>query len=201
MIAASWQMAEDLLSLIFSHTLGGQEKAAQEIFNVLIDRNLKKDALLAVAKNRLSPALQGRISVAYERGRKLAKKRNEVIHASWAIIDKRPQSLMSYEPGYQAIRKSMALNSEIDDYRDSWNFTEYTEKDLDTTLAMFANFRNEVHDLLSASIFEIIGPDLKHPWLSGLHRIAMYSDKPPAARQTSPKPQPSRLPKYRPPSK
>jgi hypothetical protein len=109
LVAASWQRVDDLLGLIFAHTIGGQEGAAMEVFNVLIERNLRKDALLAVAKNRLSKHLIEHIAETFEKARKMARTRNGIIHASWAAIDQRPESLMAYNPGDYAVRKGLCL--------------------------------------------------------------------------------------------
>jgi hypothetical protein len=191
LIAASWQRADDLLGLIFAHTLGGQESAALEVFHALIDRNLKKEALLAVAKNRLSMEVQERIAAAFEKARRLARARNNIVHASWAAIHERPESLMTYDPGAYAARKSLVLFGHAEIYQTIWDFTEYSERDFDAIIGRFGEFREIVHDLLRDSFLEVSSrPLLRASQLLPETGSAM----PPIARQATLEPLPPQPP-------
>jgi glycine/D-amino acid oxidase-like deaminating enzyme len=200
LIAASWQRADDLLGLIFAHTLGGQENAALEVFSALIDRNLRKDALLVVAKNRLSRQLQERIAEAFEKARRLARARNNIVHASWAAIHERPESLMTYDPGAYAARKSLFFfgNAGTYSYQTSWDFTEYLARDFDAIMKRFVEFREEVHDLLRSSLVEVVS---ERPLRASRPLSATGSYSPPQAPQAALEPLPLRPPSKRPQSK
>jgi hypothetical protein len=100
MIAASWQAVDNELASIFTVLLAGYEGAALEIFNMFIDQNLRKQALQAVAKGRLPQELVAKIVTLFENARRMAGRRNKVVHATWATAATLPKSLIWVDPSY-----------------------------------------------------------------------------------------------------
>jgi hypothetical protein len=100
MIAASWQGVDNELASIFTILLADYEGAALEIFTAFIDQSLRKQALLTVAKDRLPQELLAVVVKLFEDARRMAGRRNEVIHATWATTTTRPDSLIWVDPKY-----------------------------------------------------------------------------------------------------
>jgi hypothetical protein len=97
LVAAYWESLESELGVVFAHLLGGQEDAALRIFSELIDRNLRKIALLAAAKDSISDTLCNQISDLFDKVRKMSGRRNAVVHAQWTVLPSRPNSLLLVE--------------------------------------------------------------------------------------------------------
>jgi hypothetical protein len=100
MIAASWQGVDNELASIFTLLLAGYEGAALEIFNTIIDQSLRKKALQAVAKDRLPQELLAKVVALFEGARRMAGRRNDVVHATWATAAAHPNSLIWVDPKY-----------------------------------------------------------------------------------------------------
>ena len=162
--AATWQGVENELGTIFTLLLGGDEGAALEIFHSLIDRNLRKQALQAVAKNRIPRELLDAVTALFESARRLAGRRNDVVHATWITIPSRPNALMRVDPSdisrrlHRRVNRGIALAldtafsgigatlSEADapEHELEFSLIEYKEQDFHLLLADINAFREKV---------------------------------------------------------
>lgn len=128
LIAAAWQRVEMRLAMAFVFMLDSQQVAALEIYSSLIDRNLRKQAFLAVAKDALSSELVLEGVSLYEDARRLAGRRNDIVHASWVTLEKRPNSIFRMEPKDEMrLLHSFPKNG----YQFECTLTEYMGADFD----------------------------------------------------------------------
>jgi hypothetical protein len=97
-IASHWSSLENTLSLMYAYLLFGQEESAFQFYHELIDLSLRKKAFMTAAKGKLSKELIDEIDKLYTEVRKLGTARNSVIHATWAVVDSKPDSLFLCDP-------------------------------------------------------------------------------------------------------
>ena len=83
-IASHWSKFNSTLALMYTYLLFGQEPSAFEFYHDLVDLSLKKKAFTVAAKGKLSETLMKEVDALYTDIRKVAKARNDVIHATWA---------------------------------------------------------------------------------------------------------------------
>jgi hypothetical protein len=97
-IASHWTKLESTLSLMYTYLLFGQEETAFRFYHQLIDLNLRKNAFMSGAEDKLPKELIDEIDKFYSEVRRLAKARNTVIHGTWAIVESKPNSLLLCDP-------------------------------------------------------------------------------------------------------
>ena len=132
LIAALWQRVESRFGYAFAMMLRGQEGAAIEIYASLIDRNLRKQVFLVTAKNRLSDELVTEAATLFDAARRLSTRRNDVVHAVWTTLERRPESILLVSPKDE-IRLIHKLT--LDDKPDfEFSLIEYTLKDMDSII-------------------------------------------------------------------
>lgn len=171
LIAASWQRVEVDLGSIFTFLLGGNEGAALEIFNTLIDRHLRKQALEAVAKDRLPSVMFDKAMALFQNARRLSGRRSDVIHATWTTVPARPHSLMWVDPAdisrrlHNNIKMGIHLAHSVNvgaapdkENHDNTEITliEYRESDFDNLLKDIAIFGATVQDLAAEVLGHVI---------------------------------------------
>lgn len=210
LVAAMWQSVENDLANIFMHLLGSEEHAALEIFNSLIDRNLRKEALVAVAKNRLPPPLLERATALFGEARRHANRRNMVVHATWATISVRPESLMRVDEAdilrfrhliqNQSLERAFAnhigapvpeakIGSDVE-----VTLMEYRERDFDEILALITSFRTEVIRLSVEVLSHIVSAEVTARVLSLSPQVRMTIAERLARAQVATEQSPSLLP-------
>lgn len=200
LIAAHWQWTEDLLGLVFAHLVGGASEAAMTTFHAIKSRDIRRDVLLAVAKDRLSEDMQARILVAFKEARRIANRRSEVVHASWATIESRPNSLLAYNPSVYAGQKALWMSGLAPLPRGEsviWEFAEFREQDMDDIVSSIKKHRETVHDLLRDVLISVYEASVQHPAPPTRQHLPSTAS---AVRcpQTSPEPLPSLPPQARP---
>jgi hypothetical protein len=213
-IAACWQQVENVLGFIFVSLLGGEEGPALEIFNMLIDRNLRKEACLALAKTRVPKPMQGRIASLFQDARRLAGARNDVVHGTWAHTAKRAESLMlvSYGPLVAHIhnrvmqtyfsRRHGRIEPPLPKDDELWEVTEYRESDLDDLINRIKILYATAMGLSLAVFREVKGKDeLARYGLELPPQLRNRFSIAPALPQTSPEPPSSMPPPELPPDR
>lgn len=97
-IAANWTKLEQTLSIMYTYLLCGQEPGAFEFYHKLVSLDLKKDAFISAATDRLPASLIDEVAALFTEIRKFSPKRNDVIHGTWATSDQKPESLLLCRP-------------------------------------------------------------------------------------------------------
>jgi hypothetical protein len=218
--AATWQGVENELGTIFTVLLGGDEGAALEIFHSLIDRNLRKQALEAVAKNRLPRELLDAVTALFESARRLAGRRNDVVHATWITIPNRPNALMRVDPADTSRRLhrrvnrgiAVALDSAFSDiggalpeadtpeHELEFSLIEYKEQDFRVLLADINAFRERVQKLANRVLGHVAARAVAERMQSiPPQKLRTLEDRLRRRRQTTPKSLPSSPPEEPPP--
>jgi hypothetical protein len=207
--AATWQGVENELGTIFTVLLGGDEGAALEIFHSLIDRNLRKQALQAVAKNRLPGELLYAVTALFESARRLAGRRNDVVHATWITIPNRPNALMRVDPAdisrrlHRRVNHGIALaldttfsnigatspKADAPEHEFEFSLIEYKEQDFRLLLADINSFKEKVQKVAN----RVLGHVAAHAAVARvrstpLHELRILEDRLRCRPQTIPKP-------------
>ncbi len=168
LISAAWQSVENDLGSIFVFLLGGHETAALEIFNNLIDRNLRKQALLVVARDRLPKSMIDRVIALFKDAREMSSSRNNIIHGTWASSPLVPGFLLLINPSdLNKIRHLTMTNSikrALDNAFDNkisrkpdhkYNVIKYTSSDFDDIYNRITDFRRKAIET-SVEVLEIV---------------------------------------------
>jgi uncharacterized protein YutE (UPF0331/DUF86 family) len=87
-------IAVQYLAELFVALLGREEEAALAIYLELVDQNVRKAAFDALARTKLDAAALADFASLYERFRKVAKKRNRIVHGYWAISEDHTDGLL-----------------------------------------------------------------------------------------------------------
>jgi hypothetical protein len=151
LIAAHWESAEDILADIFVYLLGGKNDVALDIFNNIIERNLRKEAVRILAEKTIPGDLQTRILGVIEKGRRIGGRRHDVVHGRWTTVPSRPHSLMLIDKSEQARFRHKNLSNILTgpqpDSVPEWTFIEYKAGDFDTIIKDIISYRSKLINL------------------------------------------------------
>ena len=86
------------LNYLFTGLLSGKQPAAFAVFHEMRDLGLRESAFNNAAKGILSDSLRTNIAALFTRSRSIGTQRGRVIHAIWAISDKRKDALLACKP-------------------------------------------------------------------------------------------------------
>jgi hypothetical protein len=164
------------------HLLGAEEHAALEIFNSLIDRNLRREALVAVAKNRLPPEMLERATALFSEARRHASRRNAIVHGTWTAVISRPHSLMLVDATdilrFRHLMQNQSLESAFAKHIGEKppeakvgsdvevTLIEYRENDFDDVLTAITTFRQRVLTLSVEVLSRVVSADVAKRVLS-----------------------------------
>jgi hypothetical protein len=108
------------MGYVFALMLAKEEKSALSAYLGLIDRNPRQAVFMSVARDRLPRDLQQQASNLFERLRKVGAERNNIVHATWAINDKRPKSLISMDAAEYSLLRFKMNHSRFGEMASLW---------------------------------------------------------------------------------
>jgi hypothetical protein len=83
-----------ILGIMYTWLLLGQESSAFELYHDLIDLNLKKTALIAAARGKLSDDLIQQIENLFVDLRRLSRRRAKIVHGTWCTAPTKRASIL-----------------------------------------------------------------------------------------------------------
>ena len=149
-VAIRWSHLEQALSGGFVSLFAGREELAHTIYNDTIDRERKNQIFLLVTKNLLSDEQQNEWKALFAQIRKAAKKRNKIIHGTWASIEGDKDNL--YLLDFADLNSLIAAELSGDDLKrdqlvkDS-KFERWSENDFCAAISRIKDLYNQVADL------------------------------------------------------
>ena len=93
-VAAHFSSLELSLNYLLTYLLMGKQPAAFAIFHDIVDLNIRKEAFDRAANGVLSENLRQEIRALFEKTRRIADSRNDIVHGIWAVSHLRENSLL-----------------------------------------------------------------------------------------------------------
>ena len=98
LVATHWNKIEQSLGIMYTWLLLGQESSAFELYHDLIDLKLKRTALLAAARGKLSDELIEEIENLFIDLRRLSRRRAKIVHGMWCTTPTKRESILLADP-------------------------------------------------------------------------------------------------------
>ena len=154
-VASRWVDLESAIGSSYSVMLFGDEPSAFATFYRLKTLELRKEAFMAVAEEKLPPGLLTKYVDLFRKIRKRATERNDIVHGTWCAIEEKKEALLLCDPKdiSKRITRLCKLHCDGKPYTKEDisiapdTFMVYTKKDFENTQERIAALTTEAAGL------------------------------------------------------